>query len=144
MNKTEIFEMIRVNPGFHLATVEGDQPHCRGMFLYRADENGIVFHTGSMKDVYRQITANPKAELCFNDYKNGVQVRVSGKLELVEDNALKDEIAAHPTREFIRQWRANGLFKDFYNEFKVYRLKGGKAVCWTMATNFAPKQEVVL
>jgi len=35
-------------------------------------ENGIVFHTGSMKDLYTQITANPKAELCF--FSKGVQV----------------------------------------------------------------------
>jgi pyridoxamine 5'-phosphate oxidase len=144
MTKQEMFELMRANPGFHLATVEGDQPRCRGMFLYRADENGVIFHTGSMKDVYRQLTANPKAELCFNDFKNGVQVRVSGRLELVDDNALKDEISAHPTREFIRQWRSKGLFKDFYNEFKVYRLKGGQAVSWTMLTNFAPKEAVTL
>ena len=30
MNKKEIFELIRANPGFHLATVEGDQPRGRG------------------------------------------------------------------------------------------------------------------
>lgn len=145
MNKKEIFELINANPGFHLATVEGDQPRCRGMFLYRADENGILFHTGSMKDVFHQIETNPKVEMCFNDFKNNVQVRVSGKLELVEDNALKDEISAHPTRAFVRAWRVpGGPFKDFYKEFKVYRLKGGKAVTWTFDTNFAPKEYVQL
>jgi uncharacterized pyridoxamine 5'-phosphate oxidase family protein len=144
MNKKEILDFISANPAFHLATVEGDQPRCRAMFLYRADDDGIIFHTGTMKDVYRQITASPKVEMCFNDYKNGVQVRVAGKLESLEDKAIKDEIAAHPTREFVRQWKAKGLFKDFYNEFKVYSLKGGRAVCWTMMTNFAPKEEVAL
>jgi pyridoxamine 5'-phosphate oxidase len=144
MNKKEIFELINANPAFHLATVEGDQPRCRGMFLFRADENGIVFHSGSMKDVHRQITANPKVELCFNDYKNGVQVRVTGQLEMIEDKALMDEIYAHPSRGFLKQWRENGPMKDFYHTFKVYRLKGGKAVWWTIATNFAPKEEVAL
>jgi len=144
MNKKEILEMINANPAFHLATVEGDQPHCRGMLLFRADENGIIFHTGTMKDVYRQITANPKAELCFNDYKNGVQVRVAGKLESLEDKTLKDEICAHPTRKFLKPWRESGQLEDFYQTFKVYRLKNGRAVVWTMATNFAPKEEVVL
>jgi len=33
---------------------------------------------------------------------------------------------------------------DFYNKLKVYRLKGGQAVVWTMATNFAPKEEISL
>lgn len=58
MKKEEIFELMRQNPIFHLATIEDDRPHCRAMFLYTADENGIVFHTGAMKDVYRQIIKN--------------------------------------------------------------------------------------
>jgi pyridoxamine 5'-phosphate oxidase len=144
MNKQELIEFIKKNPGFHLATVEGDQPRCRGMFLYRADDNGIVFHTGTMKDVYSQICNNPKVELCFNDYQNGVQVRVAGKLEELTGKEIKDEISAHPTREFVRKWRAAGLFPDFFNQFKVYCLKGGKAAVWTMATNFAPKEYIDL
>ncbi|MFA5105132.1 MAG: pyridoxamine 5'-phosphate oxidase family protein [Candidatus Margulisiibacteriota bacterium] len=144
MNKQEMFELINANPGFHLATVEGDQPRCRGMFLFSADESGIVFHSGSMKDVHHQIVGNPKVELCFNDFKNGVQVRVAGKLEIVEDKALKDNICAHPSRAFLKPWRESGELKDFYNQFKVYRLKNGKAVAWTMATNFAPKEVVTL
>jgi uncharacterized pyridoxamine 5'-phosphate oxidase family protein len=143
MEKNEIFDLIRSNPAFHLATVEGNQPRCRGMFLFRADENGILFHSGSMKEVHNQIVANPKVELCFNDYKKGIQVRVSGTLEIVEDNALKDEIAEHPTREFLKPWRS-GALSDFYNQFKVYRLAKGKAVTWSMATNFDPKTIVEL
>lgn len=145
MNKQEMFALINANPAFHLATVEGDQPRCRGMFLFSADEkDGILFHSGVMKDVHHQIVGNPKVELCFNDLKNGVQVRVSGKLEIVEDNALKDRICAHPSRAFLKPWRESGELKDFYNQFKVYRLKNGKAVSWTMATNFAPKEIVTL
>lgn len=144
MNKQEIFELVRKNPAFHLATVEGDQPRCRGMFLYRVDEEGIVFHSGAMKPVHSQIAANPKVELCFNDFQNGVQVRVAGKLEIVEDNKLKDEIYAHPSRGFLKLWRESGELKNFYEQFKVYRLKDGRAVVWTMATNFAPKEEIVL
>ncbi|MDD4178640.1 MAG: pyridoxamine 5'-phosphate oxidase family protein [Candidatus Margulisbacteria bacterium] len=144
MNKVEMFDLMRSNPAFHLATAEGDQPRCRGMLLYRADENGIIFHSGTMKSLHQQIVANPKVELCFNDYKNGVQVRVTGKLEIVEDKALKDEIYNSPSRGFLRQMRESGAFKDFDGSFKVYRLKGGKAVWWTFATNFAPKVEVVL
>lgn len=144
MNKKEIFELMTANPGFHLATVDGDQPRCRGMFLYRADENGIIFHTGSMKDVYKQITKNPKVELCFNDFQKGIQIRVAGKLELLEDQALKEEIYEHPTRKFLKVFRESGDLGDFDKTFKVYRLKSGKAVCWTMETNFAPKVEIEL
>jgi uncharacterized pyridoxamine 5'-phosphate oxidase family protein len=144
MTKEELFALMQANPAFHLATVEGDQPRVRAVFLYRADEAGIVFHTGAMKDLYRQIEANPKVELCFNDFKNSIQLRVTGTMEQIRDQAYKDELAAHPTREFIRKWRAAGLLKDFYNDFIVYRLQHGKAVVWTMQTNFDPKEYINL
>jgi uncharacterized pyridoxamine 5'-phosphate oxidase family protein len=46
MNKQEMLELMRSNPAFYLATVDGDQPRVRGMLLYKADENGLVFHSG--------------------------------------------------------------------------------------------------
>jgi len=97
-----------------------------------------------MKDVFKQISKNPNVELCFNDYKNNVQSRVSGKLEEVEDNAYKDEICAHPSRAFLKPWRESGPLENFYSTFKEFRLKNGKAIVWTMETNFAPKVEILL
>ena len=47
MTKEELYTMMNQNPAFHLSTVEGNQPHVRGMLLFRADENGIIFHTAS-------------------------------------------------------------------------------------------------
>ena len=55
---------------YYLATMDGDQPRVRGMMLFKADKDGIIFHTASTKDVYKQLQKNPKAELCFN--ANGV------------------------------------------------------------------------
>jgi uncharacterized pyridoxamine 5'-phosphate oxidase family protein len=140
MIKTEAYEMMNANLGFFLATCEDGQPHVRGMMLYRANEDGILFHTGTMKDVYVQIMKNPRVEMCFNDFKAGVQLRVAGKLEPVDDNVLKDEIAEHPTRGFVKAWREGGVFKDFYAEFVVFRMRGGRAAVWSMDRNFAPKE----
>ena len=144
MKKEALFALMNSNPAFHLATVEDDQPRVRGMLLYRADENGIIFHSGTMKDVYKQIVKNPKVELCFNDYKKGVQLRVSGTLEIIQDRDLKDEITAHPTRKFLRDWKADGTMQDFYNTLAVFRLCNGTANTWTMDRNFAPKENVIL
>ena len=69
MNKNEIFQFLNSNLVFHLATVEGGQPRVRGMWLYRADENGLIFHTGKDKDLHRQLTANPNVEMSFNNGK---------------------------------------------------------------------------
>jgi uncharacterized pyridoxamine 5'-phosphate oxidase family protein len=138
MNKEEIFAIMNENPAFHLATLDGDQPRVRGMLLFRADENGIVFHTGAMKDLYTQITANPKAELCF--FGKGVQVRVSGVLEKSVDPVLREEIYAHPSRGFLRAWKENGMD----SQLQIYVLKNGTAVTWTMETNFSKKQPITL
>lgn len=144
MTKNEVFDLMNNNPAFFLATVEGDQPRVRGMLLYKANDEGIIFHTGTMKEVYHQIISNPKAELCFNDFKLGLQLRVSGDLELINDNHLKDEIAEHPTRTFLKPWKESGELENFYNTFAVFRLKNGIASTWTMATNFAPKEKIYL
>ena len=42
-----------------------------------------------------------KEELCFNDTQKGIQIRVTGVLEIVQDTALKDEICAYPSRQFL-------------------------------------------
>jgi hypothetical protein len=69
-----------------------------------------------------------------------VQVRVSGVAELVEDLALKKEIVAHPTREFLRPFiEANG-----YEPLAVYRIKDLVATTWTMARNLEPRQAIPL
>lgn len=138
MTKEEIFQLMNENPAFHLATMDGDQPRVRGMLLFRADENGIIFHTASSKDVYKQIKKNPKVELCFRG--KGTQVRVSGKLELVNDDKLRDEIFNHPSRKFLQAWKTQGIEEML----QIFRLKNGTAVEWTMATNFADKEPINL
>ena len=142
MNKEEIFNSISSNPVFFLGTIDGDKPRVRGMLLYKADENGIIFHTASSKDLYDQILKNPNAELCFNC--NGTQIRINGQLEIIDDNALKDEIYEHPSRKFLHAWRESGAFKDYYKDLAVFSLKHGIATTWTMADNFSKKSYINL
>lgn len=144
MNKEEILNLIRSNPVGYLATTEGDQPRVRALLMYKADENGIMFHTGTFKDLYEQIVKNPKVELCFNDFKSGVQVRVFGVLKEVESKDIKDEILNSPSRGFLREWVKDGYMSDFYKELAVFNLKDGKAVTWTMKENFTDKKVIKL
>ena len=138
MTAQEIFKLINENPAFYLATVEGDQPRVRGILLYRADENGFIFHTASTKDVYSQIKKNPKAEMCFSCH--GVQIRVTGVLEQVYDDKLREEIFAHPSRKFLQAWVENGI-DDL---LQIFVMKNCTAVTWTMETNFMAKEPVKL
>ena len=138
MVKEEMFKLMNENPVFHLATIDGNQPRVRGMFLFRADEEGIIFHTASTKDVFAQIMKNPKAEVCFQG--QGSQIRVTGVLEKVNDENLKNEIFNHPSRKFLQAWKENGI-DDL---LQIFRMKNGTAVEWTMATNFSEKKPVDL
>ena len=144
MTKEEIFDFLNNNLAFHLATVDNGEPRVRAMLLYKADAAGIVFHTGDFKDVYKQIIANPNVQMCFNDAKTGIQVRVRGALEEVMDRDLKDEIANHPTRVFLKTLRENSTVENFYNSIRVFRMKNGIANVWTFAANFAPKEDIQL
>lgn len=142
MTKQEILESINKNPAFFLATIDKDNPRVRGMLLYKADENGILFHTAVSKDLYSQVLKNTNAELCFNC--SGTQIRISGQLEIVDDNNLKDEIYAHPSRAFLQAWKDDGSLGDPYTNLIVFRLKNGVAVTWTMSENFAKKTPIQL
>ena len=138
MTSKEILKLVNENPAFHLATVDGDQPRVRGMLLFRADENGFIFHTASTKDVFRQMKENPKAEMCFSC--NGTQIRVTGVMEQVFDEELRAEIFAHPSRKFLQAWVANRID----NLLQVFIMKDCSAVTWTMETNFEPKKTIEL
>jgi pyridoxamine 5'-phosphate oxidase len=138
MDKKEIFKFLNNNQVFYLATVEGDIPHVRAMVLYHADENGIIFHTGKTKDVYKQLQANPRAELCFNNFEVNAQVRIAGKVELVDDINLKKEIAEQ--RPFLKAW----IMDNGYDMLSVYCLKSAIATVWTIEDNLAPKIFIAL
>ena len=90
--------------------------------------------------MYAQIVNNNKAELCFSC--GPVQIRVTGRLDEIDDNALKDEICEHPSRAFLKKFRENGAFEDFYRDIAVFRLSNGTASLWSMDKNYAPKEMV--
>ncbi len=139
MNKQEIFALLQANPACSLATIEDDQPRVRGVAVYRSNEDGIIFHTGQMKDLYKQLVANPKIEMCFNDWQNMIQVRVTGVASALEDQSLKEEIVTK--RDFLKPLVEQTGSYDFLKVFKVNNLK---AVVWTMQTNLEPKEIIDL
>jgi pyridoxamine 5'-phosphate oxidase len=126
MTKDEIIEFINTNPLCFMATTEGDTPHVRGMRAHRADNNGIIFYTSKDKALYQQLLQNPKAEICFYDYQKSVQVRASGKMELLSDLELKKEIG------FKRPIVKVRVEKEGYDWMAVYQLKNTKISIWSI------------
>ena len=81
---------------YYLATVEGDQPRVRPFGTAHIFEGRLYIQTGKMKPVSKQLTDNPKAEICA--FHNGIWLRVAG--ELVEDDrveARKSMLDAYPS-----------------------------------------------
>ena len=70
---------------YYLATVEGDQPRVRPFGTVHIFEGKLYIQTGKVKDVSKQIHANPKVEICA--FKNGQWLRISGTL--VEDDRIE-------------------------------------------------------
>ena len=59
-------------------TVDGDQPRVRPFGTVAIFEGKLYIQTGKVKDVSKQIQANPKVEICA--YADGKWLRVTGKL----------------------------------------------------------------
>ena len=81
---------------YYLATVEGDQPRVRPFGTAHIFEGKLYIQTGKVKNVSKQLHANPKAEICA--FKDGEWLRVAG--ELVEDDrreARKSMLDAYPS-----------------------------------------------
>ena len=70
---------------YYLATVEGDQPRVRPFGTAHVFEGKLYIQTGKVKDVSRQLLANPKAEICA--FLNGEWIRIAG--ELIEDDRIE-------------------------------------------------------
>ena len=70
---------------YYLATVEGDQPRVRPFGTAHVFEGKLYIQTGKVKDVSRQLLANPKAEICA--FLNGEWIRIAG--ELSEDDRIE-------------------------------------------------------
>ncbi|HKM34542.1 MAG TPA: pyridoxamine 5'-phosphate oxidase family protein [Lachnospiraceae bacterium] len=74
----EVYEFLKNCGTYYLATVEGDQPRVRPFGTVAVFEGKLYIQTGKVKEVSKQLQANPKAEICA--FADGKWVRVAGKL----------------------------------------------------------------
>jgi uncharacterized pyridoxamine 5'-phosphate oxidase family protein len=71
---------------FYFLTTDGDQPKGRPFGFHMLDGGKLYFGCGTFKNVFKQLTANPKVEvLALN--KNQF-LRYDGTVKIVKDDAL--------------------------------------------------------
>ncbi|MBR5970377.1 MAG: pyridoxamine 5'-phosphate oxidase family protein [Lachnospiraceae bacterium] len=128
MKRTEKF--LKDAQTYYLATVEGDQPRVRPFGTAHIFEDKLYIQTGKVKDVSKQIHANPKVEICT--FLNGEWLRVAATL--VEDDrveARQSMLDAYPELQ--------GMYKADDGNTEVFYLKDATATF----SSFTKEPEVV-
>ncbi len=129
MNFQDCIKFANANTVCFLATADGNQPRVRPMGMFYADNSGFYFNTESVKSLARQLKKNQKVELCFFDTGVKNVMRVTGKVEFVDDMAIRKKF-------FDERAVVRGLVKGPEDpELLVFRLHSGEAFFWTMANN---------
>ena len=90
-----VLDFLKKAEVYYLATVEGDQPRVRPFGTVNEFEDKLYIQTGKVKPTSKQLSANPKAEICA--FCDGAWIRVA--CELIEDDrfeARKSMLDAYP------------------------------------------------
>ena len=91
----KVCKFLKEAGAYFLATVQENQPRVRPFGTAHIFEDKLYIQTGKSKSVSKQISDNPKVEICA--FKDGVWLRVAGVL--VEDDrveAKKSMLDAYP------------------------------------------------
>jgi uncharacterized pyridoxamine 5'-phosphate oxidase family protein len=92
----EVYDFLKGCGNYYLATVEDDQPRVRPFGSLAIFEGRLYFQTGKVKDVSKQMSVNPKLEICAYDGKGG-WVRVQAiAIEDDRREAKQFLLDAHP------------------------------------------------
>ena len=117
---------------YYLATLDGDQPRVRPFGTVNVFEGKLYIQTGKVKEVSRQIHANPKVELCA--FLNGEWLRLSG--ELVEDDRVEAKKAMLDAYPELR-----GMYSENDGNTEVFYFKNATAVFSSFT--HAPETETI-
>ena len=114
----EVYDFLKKCDTYYLATAEGDQPRVRPFGTVDLFEGRLYFQTGKVKDVARQLKANPKVELC--GFADGEWIRVTGEAVLDERvEAQQHMLDSYPSLQ--------GMYRAGDGNTEVYWIKNGTA-----------------
>ena len=91
-NMQEVQAYLKECGTFFIATADGDQPHVRPFGVSEIIDGRLYIVTGKVKDVYKQMAANGKFEICALKKSNSEWMRLSGTLVNDETLSVKEEL----------------------------------------------------
>lgn len=80
----KIDDLLTASKAFFLATVDGDQPKLRPLGAHHVVDGKVWLGVGEFKDVYRQLSANPKCEVVALQPDGGHWLRWTGRAVFAE------------------------------------------------------------
>ena len=117
-NVTKVSEFLTKAQTFYLLTTDGDQPKGRPFGFHMVVDGKIYFGCGTFKNVFKQLSVNPKVEvLALN---GGEFMRYDGSVKIVNDDALLKKV-----RETIPQIMA--MYDKNGWEMGLFYLENGHA-----------------
>ena len=81
----EVYEFLNECGAYYIATVDGDQPRVRPFGTVLIFEDKLYIQTGKVKNVSKQMMANPKIEICAFSGEKWIRVEAV----VVEDNRIE-------------------------------------------------------
>ncbi len=123
-----IVEALKQTGIFYLATIDGDQARVRPVSAVEEIDGAIYISTNRTKEMYRQMMASPKIELC--GMAKGSWLRVS--CTAVRDDSDKTRDKFLELAPVIKNWchKGDGVFD--YGILEVIRLENPRAVRYSM------------
>lgn len=115
----QIYEFLKQCNTYYLATVDGDQPRVRPFGTIDLYEGKLYIQTGKVKEVSKQMKANPKVEL--SGMADGKWIRVAAEAVLDDNIAAQEHMLdAYPTLK--------AMYQPGDGNTEVFYLKNGSAV----------------
>jgi uncharacterized pyridoxamine 5'-phosphate oxidase family protein len=110
----EVVTFLKENPVQYLATVGRDgRAKCRPFMFCFEREGKLWFCTGTMKDVYRDMQANPHVEFCVSNPAYA-WLRLSGRAVFADNRAVKEACMENPIVKGVYGDAGNPVFAVFY------------------------------
>ncbi|MBR5772702.1 MAG: pyridoxamine 5'-phosphate oxidase family protein [Clostridia bacterium] len=88
-NAAKVNDFLNKAEVFYFLTTDGDQPKGRPFGFHLLADDRLYFGCGTFKDVYRQLTENPKVEILA--LAEGEFLRYDGTIKEVKDEALLEK-----------------------------------------------------
>lgn len=124
--REEVYAFLKECPAFFLATVdggaagEGVQPRVRPFGALALWDGAIYIQTGNFKAVYRQMTANPRVEICALKPGRDAWVRI-------EATAVPDTRREAMTAVLDANPALRGMYDEDDGRTAVFRLEKATA-----------------